>query len=174
MQKPTEAAPQSPEAKAALSAQTTETPPAPPIDFQPIAPASTATPEQTPLAIGPPAATFASNTLPKIPKTLPQTSPQSAEPTPAPSTPGAPTLMKYVEPAYPREAHLRSMEGWVLARLQVNPAGDVVNARIEDGERRQLFARAALAAVRQWKYEPRPQAAGEASVVVRLEFKLDR
>jgi periplasmic protein TonB len=83
------------------------------------------------------------------------------------------TLLKYVAPIYPTEAQARDLEGWVQVSLQVTPSGDVVKARVEDGQKRQLFARAALSAVRQWKYEPRPDASGETPVIVRLDFKLE-
>ena len=99
-----------------------------------------------------------------------------AEPTPAPSESGAseaPTILKYVPPVYPSEAYARNLEGWVQVSLAVTPSGNVVNARIDDGDKRQLFSRAALTAVKQWKYQPRPQASGETPLTVRLDFKLD-
>jgi len=74
---------------------------------------------------------------------------------------------------YPSEAYARNLEGWVQVTLAVAPSGNVVNARIDDGDKRQLFSRAALTAVKQWKYEPRPQATDETTVTVRLDFKLD-
>ena len=75
-------------------------------------------------------------------------------------------------PVYPSEAYERNLEGWVQVSLDVAPNGNVSNARIQDGDKRQLFSRAALSAVKQWKYEPRPQATGETPVTVRLDFKL--
>jgi TonB family protein len=74
---------------------------------------------------------------------------------------------------YPHEAYARGLEGWVQVGLMVTPGGAVSNVHIEDGDKRQLFSRAALAAVKQWKYEPRPQATSEIPVSVRLDFKLD-
>ena len=121
--------------------------------------------------------------------TLPAPSIQQTQPAPAPSAPAivepapvetaaatsapqAPTILKYVPPEYPSEAYARKLEGWVQVQLTVTPSGNVVNARIEDGDKRQLFSRAALAAVKQWKYAPRPQATGDTPVTVRLDFKL--
>jgi protein TonB len=75
---------------------------------------------------------------------------------------------------YPSEAYSRGIEGWVQVSLSVLPNGNVANARIEDGDKRQLFSRAALAAVKQWKYTPHPDASGETPVSVRLDFKLNR
>jgi protein TonB len=120
-----------------------------------------------------PIATLASNTLPSAPAMV-KPQPTAPTPTPAPTSSSAPTILKYVPPVYPHEAYARGIEGWVQVSLQVTPGGSVVNARIEDGEKRQLFSRAALAAVKQWKYEARPQATGETPVTVRLDFQLER
>jgi periplasmic protein TonB len=118
-----------------------------------------------------PAAVLASATLPRVPAVTPP-APSPAETATGPSD-GAPTIQKYVPPVYPHEAYARGLEGWVQVGLTVTPGGSVSNVHIEDGDKRQLFSRAALAAVKQWKYEPRPQATSELPVSVRLDFKLD-
>jgi protein TonB len=84
----------------------------------------------------------------------------------------APALLKYVAPIYPSEARARDIEGWVQVGLEVTPAGDVVNAHVEDGQKRQFFSRAALIAVRQWKYAPRSAASSATPTSVRLDFQL--
>jgi protein TonB len=88
------------------------------------------------------------------------------------ATSSAPTLLKYVAPIYPTEARSREIEGWIQVSVKVTPAGDVASARIEDGQKRQLFSRAALVAVKQWKYVPQPDVSGERQVSVRLDFQL--
>ena len=93
---------------------------------------------------------------------------------PAIAPPTAPKIAKYVAPNYPNAAFSRGLEGWVQVRLQITPQGDVTDVKVEDGEKRQLFARAALAAVKQWKYEPLPDATSATPLSVRLEFRLDR
>jgi TonB family protein len=114
-------------------------------------------------------------------------SPYETQPAAAPSAPVAPealqttpsksdappTLLKYVPPAYPADAVARRMEGWVEVSMEITPNGDVLDPRIERGEKRQLFGRAALAAVRQWKYEPNATRAAGSRSSVRLRFKLD-
>lgn len=93
---------------------------------------------------------------------------------PAPSTTSSePQLVKYVPPRYPSDAHARQMEGWVEISIEITPNGDVLDPRIESGEKRQLFARAALSAVRQWKYAPDPTRALGQRSTVRVEFKLE-
>lgn len=71
-----------------------------------------------------------------------------------PTTP--PSLVKFVRPQYPQDALISDLEGWVDVSLSVTPAGDVVDPRVEDSTNGRLFNRAALAAVRKWKYERRP------------------
>jgi TonB family protein len=75
---------------------------------------------------------------------------------------------------YPNEAYARGIEGWVQVSLQVAPNGSIAEVRVEDGVKRQLFSRAALAAVKQWQYEPNPHATTQTPVTVRLDFQLDR
>jgi protein TonB len=62
--------------------------------------------------------------------------------------------VKLVEPQYPQAAQVRGIEGWVDLTLTVAASGDVIDARVEEREGSRSFERAALLAVRQWKYEP--------------------
>jgi TonB family protein len=91
--------------------------------------------------------------------------------TAATALPVEPKLIKMVQPEYPQEAVMRGIEGWVDVSLDVSAAGDVVASRIEDSSRGRLFNRAALAAVQQWKYEPRGAQATTETVLVRLKFQ---
>jgi protein TonB len=92
---------------------------------------------------------------------------------PAPVPAVAPKLIKMVQPEYPQEALMRGIEGWVDVSLEVNAAGDVIAPRIEETSRGRLFNRAALNAVRQWKYEPRDGDTSE-RVRVRLQFRYSK
>ena len=65
---------------------------------------------------------------------------------------------------------MRGLEGWVDLALAVDASGEVANARVESSSKGRLFDRAALAAARKWKYEPRPGAEPQ-SVRVRLQFQ---
>jgi TonB family protein len=82
----------------------------------------------------------------------------------------APKLIKMVQPAYPQDALIRGMEGWVDVSLQVSATGDVIDPRVEGSSRGRMFNRAALNAVQQWKYEPREGDTSE-RVRVRLQFR---
>ncbi|GFE78893.1 hypothetical protein GCM10011487_08930 [Steroidobacter agaridevorans] len=83
----------------------------------------------------------------------------------------APKLIKVVQPEYPQEASMRGIEGWVDVSLQVTASGDVIAPRVEDSSRGRLFNKAALAAVEQWKYEPRSDGATSDRLRVRLKFQ---
>lgn len=91
------------------------------------------------------------------PATLAATSaPVTAPTATTPASPAAqPVLIKVVQPVYPGEARLRGIEGWVDLSFVVAASGDVVEPRVEDSNMKHLFARPALNAVRQWKYQRR-------------------
>jgi len=60
-----------------------------------------------------------------------------------------------VEPRYPADAMRRGREGRVLVEFTISPSGSVEAARVVAAEPPGIFDREAIAAVRQWKYEPR-------------------
>jgi len=61
-------------------------------------------------------------------------------------------LVRRVEPEYPAEARSRNLEGAVILDVQVLPDGTVGTIGIVSGD--SLLARAAVHAVRQWRYQP--------------------
>ncbi len=66
-----------------------------------------------------------------------------------------PKILKKVNPVYPEEAVRQKIEGKVLIGATCDEKGDVVAAKVLPAENPQpLLEEAALAAVRQWKYEP--------------------
>jgi TonB family protein len=92
-------------------------------------------------------------------------------PTSAPLKP-----LKLVEPQYPQAAQVRGLEGWVDLTLTVAPTGDVIDARVEEREGSRSFERAALFAVRHWKYEPYTPIESTAppkEILVRVGFRLE-
>jgi TonB family protein len=99
---------------------------------------------------------------------------------PAPEAPRipqpiAPKRTKYVPPKYPNDALEEGVEGWVDVSFAVNAAGEVSDARVEAAQPRARFDRAALSSVRQWKFEPRPDDAVDATLRVktRVRFELE-
>jgi TonB family protein len=83
-----------------------------------------------------------------------------------------PKVIKLVEPEYPQSARDRGIEGWVDLTLLVAPTGDVLEARVENRTGSRSFERAALSAVRKWKYAPVARQSNE-DVSVRVAFKLE-
>jgi TonB family protein len=62
--------------------------------------------------------------------------------------------MRMVQPIYPQTAKQRGIEGTVVLDASVSAQGKVVDLRFESGDR--IFASSAMAAVKQWIYDPYP------------------
>jgi TonB family protein len=58
-----------------------------------------------------------------------------------------------VKPSYPREALQAGDEGWVIVAFRVMPSGAVGESQVVASQCKRLES-AALAAVRQWRFEP--------------------
>jgi TonB family protein len=83
----------------------------------------------------------------------------------------SPRLIRIIRPDYPQEARVSGTEGWVNVSMSVTPAGNVLDPRVEESSNGKLFDRAALGAVRKWKYEPFGGTEAQ-RLTVRVEFKL--
>lgn len=92
-----------------------------------------------------------------------RTEPPTA-PVPAPGNPA---------PVYPEDARQRGLEGVVEVEAEVLPSGSVGNARVRTGD--EPLASAALAAVRQWQFQParRDAEAVTARVVIPVRFRIE-
>lgn len=77
-------------------------------------------------------------------------------------------------PQYPARAESRGIEGWVDVQFTVAADGTTRDAVVMDASPRGTFDESVLAAVRQWRYEPRRVAgtAVDQRVHLRLRFKL--
>ncbi len=80
-----------------------------------------------------------------------------------------------VDPEYPARAKQRGIEGWVAIEFTISPVGTVQNAVVIAAEPRVIFNRAALRAIRKWKYNPKIE--GGVPVVrpgvqVRIRFEI--
>ena len=77
-----------------------------------------------------------------------------------------------IQPRYPQDALLRGTEGWVRVRFEVGPDGRVLRAQVLDGEPPRAFERAALEAVRQWRFRVH---SGPGALVGEqvIEFRID-
>lgn len=86
----------------------------------------------------------------------------------------APKRTKYVAPRYPQDALEDGVEGWVDVTFSVTAQGDVADIRVEAAQPRNRFDRAAIASVRQWRFEPRAADATDSTqrVKTRVRFEL--
>lgn len=82
-----------------------------------------------------------------------------------------------VEPQYPMRAAQRGIEGWVEIAFSIDKAGRVTGARVVRSKPRRVFDKAALTAVRKWKYNPKIEngtAVERHGMQVVLAFRLPR
>jgi protein TonB len=80
-----------------------------------------------------------------------------------------------VEPQYPPQAAKRGLEGWVQLQFTVTTAGSVDDVTVVKSSNA-VFERAAVEAVRKWKYEPQMRAGTAIATTglnVVLRFKMD-
>jgi protein TonB len=80
-----------------------------------------------------------------------------------------------VNPQYPPRAAERGLEGWVELRFGISATGAVQDAEVTRSHPGKVFDRAALRAVRRWKYNPKIEDGNPVErhgITVRLEFEL--
>ncbi|PZP63743.1 MAG: energy transducer TonB [Pseudoxanthomonas spadix] len=101
---------------------------------------------------------------PSTPAAAPAPRPQTAaapaaeEPAPRPATPAASggerRLLSAPPPRYPMDALRAGTSGQVVVEITIGGDGDVTNARVVQATPPRVFDRAALTAVKRWKFEP--------------------
>lgn len=80
-----------------------------------------------------------------------------------------------VDPQYPPRARQQGLEGWVVVEFTITPVGTVQDAVVVESRPSFVFDRAALKAVRRWRYNPKIEngvAVARPGVQVRLRFEL--
>jgi protein TonB len=81
-----------------------------------------------------------------------------------------------IQPEYPIQARQKRIEGWVDVRFTVGADGSVRDPVVLDAEPKEIFDRAALQAVKGWKYNPKIQdgkPVERAGLTVRIRFTLE-
>jgi protein TonB len=81
-----------------------------------------------------------------------------------------------IEPDYPMQARQRGIEGWVVVEFTISTAGTVKDAEVVASEPGTVFDRAAVQAVRKWKYNPKVvdgKAVERAGMKIRLDFEME-
>jgi TonB family protein len=81
-------------------------------------------------------------------------------------------LIHRVEPEYPPEAKAQNLQGAVVLVVQINGDGTVGDIGVTSGN--PLLAKAAVDAVKQWKYQPLfvNGRAAESQAQITVRFKL--
>ncbi len=81
-----------------------------------------------------------------------------------------------INPEYPESAKMRGIEGYVYVELTISTSGSVRNPRVIKYEPSSVFNRAALQAVRRWKYSPQVENGQptEKTIRVKLVFELEK
>ncbi len=81
-----------------------------------------------------------------------------------------------IPPIYPMRAANRRIQGWVKVEFTITKEGTVKNPVIVASKPSSIFNRAALKAIKRWKFKPHIMAgvAQEQRAVQTLEFKLSR
>jgi protein TonB len=80
-----------------------------------------------------------------------------------------------VSPQYPLRASERGIEGWVEVEFTISKLGTVKDPRVFNSHPSSIFDRAALKAIRKWKYNPKiedGEPVERPGVKVRLRFDL--
>ena len=81
-----------------------------------------------------------------------------------------------IEPDYPMQARQRGQEGWVVLEFTISTAGTVKDVEVVASEPGSIFDRAAVQAVRKWKYNPKildGKPVERPGVKVRLDFEME-
>src|SRR5690606_39528139 len=104
----------------------------------------------------------------------PRPAPHPVAPTARPTALPHPTQQP--APRYPRDAYRRGEQGTVLLRVHVNPRGEPGDIDLIDSSGSRSLDRAAIDAVRRWRFAPAMQGETpvEGTVQVPIEFALGR
>ncbi len=82
-----------------------------------------------------------------------------------------------VDPEYPPRARQKGIEGWVEMEFTISPVGTVQDVVVIGSQPNFVFDRAALRAVRKWRYNPKMEngvAVARKGIQVRLRFEIPR
>lgn len=82
-----------------------------------------------------------------------------------------------VEPQYPARAMKLGAQGFVLLSFTIDTQGRPQKIRIKESKPRRMFDKAAVHALKKWKYQPKVldgKSIAQAGQTVRLEFKISR
>ncbi len=104
------------------------------------------------------AASAAAAAAQPAPRTTTQPTAEPEPEPPPPPEPAGPTrgpqIVKTVQPQYPPRAFRQRIQGWVKVEFTVDVNGDVIEAHAVESNRGHVFDRAAVEAIKRWKFKP--------------------
>jgi protein TonB len=89
----------------------------------------------------------------------------------------APVPLVQIQPEYPERARQQKIEGWVDLMFTISAVGTVADPKVVKSKPPVVFDRAALEAVRRWKYNPMVKdgvPVAQPNVYTRLMFELPK
>ena len=84
--------------------------------------------------------------------------------------------LRRIEPRYPIQALQQGIQGYVLLSFTIDSSGKPIDIRIVSAKPRRMFERAAIQALKQWRYQPKKingVAIEQQDQTVKLEFRLN-
>ena len=81
------------------------------------------------------------------------------------------TLIKSVDPVYPKKAELDRIEGWVELEFTVTATGSVRDIAVHAANPAGVFNEAAVRALAQWRYKPPQSGAGPTTQRTRIRIR---
>ncbi len=82
-----------------------------------------------------------------------------------------------INPAYPRDAQIKGIEGFVTLRFDISELGRPINVAVVKSHPRGVFEKQARKALRKWKYKPKMEdqkAVIQTNQTVTLDFQFEK
>ena len=126
-------------------------------------------------ALSPPKKTMLNRDMPDIKSVLKSSGPAVGGSGGAGLSAGVTPLVR-IEPIYPVKAAMQGIEGYVILRFDITPAGSVSGVRVVEAQPPKIFNANSVKALRQWKYRPKIEdgkPVWQKNIKSQLDFRLE-